>query len=209
HVAHLSSPDEVELVKNTTLTSEIAIPHLFFNIDDYASKGNLIKCNPSVKCTASEVDKLWGFLREIDNMQVVTDHAPHPLADKAIANYWQAKAGIPSIENASRLLLNAAKENIIDFKDVSRLYSYYPSKNFAIPKRGEIREGYFADFAVVNTNKIHEILNERQISRCRWTPFHKKIVQCDIYMTIVNGSICYENGTFYLEDAQKSAHEVF
>ncbi|MCD4656638.1 MAG: amidohydrolase family protein, partial [Planctomycetes bacterium] len=241
HIAHLSSPEEVELVKNTTLTGkpafkfqhrqkdsrvthpidsdvnlkqqgctgEIAIPHLFFNIDDYATKGNLIKCNPSVKCTASEVEKLWEFLREIKNLQIVTDHAPHPLADKTIVNYWQAKAGIPSIENAPRLLLNAAlQSSIIDFTDIARLYSYNPSKNFNILKRGEIREGYFADFAVVNPSKTHEILNEHQISRCCWTPFHKRTIQCDIEMTILNGTICYENGTFFIEDAQKNTLEI-
>ncbi len=209
HIAHLSSPDEVELVKNTTLTYEIAIPHLFFNIDDYATKGNLIKCNPSVKCTIAEVELLWNYLREIKNIQVVTDHAPHPLVDKSVTDYWQAKAGIPSIENSSRLLLNAAKENRIDFTDISRLYSYNPSKNFNIQNRGEIREGYFADFAIVNPNKKHEILNKHQISRCSWTPFHHKISLCDIDMTILNGTIGYEKGTFYIEDALKSALEVF
>ena len=31
------------------ITAEVCVPHLYFSGDDYATKGTLIKCNPSVK----------------------------------------------------------------------------------------------------------------------------------------------------------------
>ena len=142
-------------------------------------------------------------------MQVVTDHAPHPLSDKNVDDYWQAKSGVPSIENASRMLLNAVTKKKLELTDVARIYSYNPSINFNIAQRGQIKEGYFADFAIINPNKVSVIKNESQISRCGWTPFDDVTIPFEIEKTIVNGRIVYENGEFNVDVALNSASDVF
>ena len=54
HILHISTEDELALfstksIEEKLITAEVCIPHLYFNSDDYQSKGSLIKCNPSIK----------------------------------------------------------------------------------------------------------------------------------------------------------------
>ena len=46
------------------------------------------------------------------------------------------------------------------------------SENFWNKKQGFIKEGYDADFTIVDMNKIIEIKNENIESKCKWSPFN-------------------------------------
>jgi dihydroorotase len=63
------------------ITTEVCIHHLHFTANDYATKGNLIKCNPAIK-TAENRTALWEALLD-DRLDVIaTDHAPHTWHEK-------------------------------------------------------------------------------------------------------------------------------
>ena len=47
---------------------------------------------------------------------------------------------------------------------------------FNIKKRGEIKEGYYADLTVIDMNLNFKITNDWIASRCGWTPFNNKTV---------------------------------
>ena len=44
-------------------------------------------------------------------------------------------------------------------------------KIFGIQNKGFIKEGFDADFTIVDMNKTIEIKNENIESKCGWTPF--------------------------------------
>lgn len=80
HVLHLTTARELRLFEpgpsaHKLITAEVCVHHLLFDDRDYASLGNLIKCNPAIKTTADR-DALRQALLE-DRIDVIgTDHAP-------------------------------------------------------------------------------------------------------------------------------------
>ena len=108
HILHLTTKEEIELFSNKplsekTITAEVCIPHLYFSKEDYATKGTLIKCNPSIKETADR-DALRKGLLEGYIDYVATDHAPHQLEGKS-NDYMDCPSGIPSVQHTLLVLL--------------------------------------------------------------------------------------------------------
>jgi len=60
HILHISTADEIALFRNDIpltekrITAEVCVHHLYFNADDYHTKGSQIKCNPAIKSRAHQ-----------------------------------------------------------------------------------------------------------------------------------------------------------
>ena len=70
-----------------------------------------------------------------------------------------------------------------------------------------IKEGYYADLAVVDLSK-KRIIQKSHISRCSWSPWEEKILQGDVVMTILGGEIVYNEGCFNVQAALRNAQEI-
>ena len=57
-----------------------------------------------------------------------------------------------------------------------------------------IKEGYYADLAIVNPNSPWEVNKENILYKCGWSPFEGTRFQSKITHTLVNGQLVYENG---------------
>ncbi len=145
HILHISTAKELELFNNTTplkqkrITAEACIHHLWFNDDDYKTKGNFIKWNPSVK---TEYDRANIFKAILDGRidVVATDHAPHTLEEKQLP-YLQAPSGGPLVQHSVLAMLEFYKQGKITLDKIARLMSHNVADIFNIEKRGYIREG--------------------------------------------------------------------
>ncbi len=71
-----------------------------------------------------------------------------------------------------------------------------PSILFQIEKRGYIREGYYADIAVVDLKKPWEVTRNNVNYKCGWSPFEGTTFKSSITHTFVNGHLAYEKGIF-------------
>ena len=69
-----------------------------------------------------------------------------------------------------------------------------PVKIFGIKNKGFIREGYDADFTIVDMNKIIEIKNENIESKCKWSPFDGFKLKGTPTFTIIAGKIKMQYG---------------
>ena len=69
-----------------------------------------------------------------------------------------------------------------------------PVKIFGIKNKGFIKEGYDADFTVVDMNKTIEIKNENIESKCAWSPFNGFKFKGTPVITIINGKIKMKDG---------------
>ena len=157
HVFHLSTEKETHLFRNDIpleekqITSEVCIHHLWFSDQDYEKKGTHIKWNPAVK-TETDRQGLWKALLD-DRIDVLaTDHAPHTLEEKNNC-YTKAPSGGPLVQHAVIALLEKVKEGVIPIEKLVEKMSHNPAKLFQIEKRGFIKEGYFADLVLIDTNK--------------------------------------------------------
>lgn len=200
HVFHLSTEKELELFDSTIplaekrITAEVCIHHLWFNEQDYAQKGTLIKWNPAVK-TESDRDALFQALLD-DKLDVIaTDHAPHTLAEKT-NNYFKAPSGGPLVQHALPAMLEFYKKDKISLTKIVEKMCHNPAILFQIAKRGYVKEGYFADLVLVDLEKTWEVNKENILYKCAWSPFEGEVFSCTITHTFVNGHLTFENGIF-------------
>ena len=200
HIFHLSTEKETHLFRNDIpleekqITSEVCIHHLWFSDKDYEEKGTHIKWNPAVK---TEKDRLglWKALLD-DRIDVLaTDHAPHTLDEKN-NNYLNAPSGGPLVQHAIIALLEKVKEGLIPIEKAVEKMSHNPAKLFQIEKRGFIKEGYFADIVLIDTNKPQTVSKDNILYKCGWSPFEGTTFSSTITHTFVNGNLIYNNGIF-------------
>ena len=200
HVFHLSTEKETHLFRNDIpleekqITSEVCIHHLWFSDQDYEKKGTHIKWNPAVK-TETDRQGLWKALLD-DRIDVLaTDHAPHTLEEKNNC-YTKAPSGGPLVQHAVIALLEKVKEGVIQIEKLVEKMSHNPAKLFQIEKRGFIKEGYFADLVLIDTNKPQTVSKDNILYKSGWSPFEGITFSSTITHTFVNGNLMYNNGKF-------------
>jgi dihydroorotase len=200
HIFHLSTEKETHLFRNDIplkekqITAEVCVHHLWFSDEDYDEKGTLIKWNPAVK-TANDRAGLWKALLD-DRIDVIaTDHAPHTIEEKNNI-YTKAPSGGPLVQHALNAILEKVKDGIISIEKAVEKMSHNPAKIFKIEKRGFIKEGFYADLVLVNTNLSNTVSKENILYKCGWSPFEGTKFSSTITHTFVNGSLMYDNGKF-------------
>ena len=197
HILHLTTKEEIELFSNKpinekTITAEVCIPHLYFSREDYATKGTLIKCNPSIKET-SDRDALRKGLLEGYIDYVATDHAPHQLEGKS-NDYMDCPSGIPSVQHTLLVLLELVREGVYSLSDVPYYLSHKVADRFKIIDRGYIREGYWADCVLVDIEHKYTVTKENTSYFCGWSPFEGDTFNSKVISTFVNGRHAYNEG---------------
>ena len=197
HVFHLSTAKEMELFTNNIpleekqITAEVCIHHLWFSDEDYATKGNFIKWNPAVK-TANDRSGLWEALLD-DRIDVIaTDHAPHTLEEKQ-QSYLKAPSGGPLVQHAVVAMFEANHQGKISIEKIVEKMCHNPAKIFEIEKRGFIKEGFYADLAIVNNASPWKVTKESLLYKCGWSPFEDYTFKSKVTHTFVNGELVYQN----------------
>ncbi|HEY4150262.1 MAG TPA: dihydroorotase, partial [Chitinophagaceae bacterium] len=200
HILHISTEKELQLfsnllpLKDKRITAEVCVHHLHFIADDYAAKGNLIKCNPAIKA-AHNRDALWPALLD-DRLDVIaTDHAPHTWQEKN-EPYEKAHAGLPLVQHSLLLMLYYVKQGKITLEKVVEKMSHAVADCFQVRDRGYIREGYFADLVIVDMNQSSTVSKDNILYKCGWSPLEGMIFPAAITHTFVNGHLVYGNGSW-------------
>ncbi|GAB1308344.1 dihydroorotase [Urechidicola sp. KH5] len=200
HVFHLSTAKETALfdnsipLKDKKITAEVCVHHLWFESNDYKEKGTLIKWNPAVKKAADRAG-LWEALLD-DRIDVIaTDHAPHTIEEKNNP-YTKAPSGGPLVQHALVAILQKVSEGVLSIEKAVEKMSHNPAILFEIEKRGYIKEGYYADLVLVDTNKSWKVEKNNVLYKCGWSPFEGTTFNSTITHTFVNGHLIYNNGSF-------------
>jgi len=197
HVFHVSTAKELSLfnskkqLKDKKITAEVCIHHLWFNDQDYATKGTLIKWNPAVKTKKDQEALLQGLLD--NHLDVLaTDHAPHTKEEKKNV-YTKAPSGGPLVQHALPALLQMHHQGKISLEKIVEKACHNPAILFQIEKRGFIREGYKADLVLVDLNSPWAVQPDNIYSKCQWSPFEGTTFKSRITHTFVNGNLVYKN----------------
>ena len=198
HVLHLSTSEEVKIIrkiKNTGLvTSETTPQHLLLNAPDiYDDIGSYAQMNPPIR-EKHHQEELWKGLFDGTINCIATDHAPHTIQEKN-KPYGIAPSGMPGVETSLPLMLNQVNKGKIKLQDITKWMCENPAKIYQIKNKGFIKEGFDADIALVDLNKIKTIRAKNMQSKCGWSAFEGLEVKGWPIMTIVNGNIVYENGS--------------
>ena len=207
HILHISTADELALFNNQLaltdkrITAEVCVHHLWFDSRDYARLGNQIKCNPAIK-DPHHKDALLTALLD-DRLDVIaTDHAPHTWAEKNTA-YWQAPSGLPLVQHPLLLMLEFVEQGKLSLEMLVRKMCHAPADCFRIDRRGYVREGYWADLVLVDTNQPTTVSKQNLLYQCGWSPLEGHRFDATITHTIVSGELVYQNGNFLTDRAGK------
>ena len=92
------------------------------------------------------------------------------------------------------IMLNHVNEGKLTLNQLINFVCENPVKIFGIKNKGFIREGYDADFTIIDMNKIIEIKNDNIESKCGWSPFNGFKLKGTPISTIIAGKIKMKNG---------------
>ena len=211
HILHISTERELQLftnlipLKDKRITAEVCVHHLHFTADDYASKGNLIKCNPAIKAAYNR-DALWKALLD-DRLDIIaTDHAPHTWEEKN-EPYEKAHAGLPLVQHSLSLMLHYVKQGKISLEKVVEKMSHAVADCFQVAERGYIREGYYADLVIVHPDRPTRVTKENIFYKCGWSPLEGFVFPSAITHTFINGHLVYGNGMW--DESQQGERLTF
>jgi len=199
HILHISTAKELQLFSNLRplaekrITAEVCVHHLHFTADDYASKGNLIKCNPAIKAPSNRT-ALWEGLLNNQLDIIATDHAPHTWEEKQGA-YANAHAGLPLVQHSLMLMLKYVKEGKLSMEQLVEKMSHAVATCFQIKERGFIREGYHADLVLIK-EAPYTVSKDNILYKCGWSPLEGSTFPYQVNSTFVNGQLVYHLGQF-------------
>lgn len=198
HILHISTKKELELFTNSVplrdknITSEACVHHMFFNDTYYPTHGSKVKCNPAIK---TEEDRQAIFNAAFDGTIdiIATDHAPHTVEEKA-GKYGAAPSGLPLVQHALNLMLDFYHKGEVSLEKIVEKMCHAPADCFRLRERGFIREGYFADLAIVDLDHEWEVSKDNLEYKCGWSPLEGMKMKGKVDSTYVNGQIVYKNG---------------
>ncbi|MEL7059757.1 MAG: dihydroorotase [Acidobacteriota bacterium] len=172
HVLHVSTADEIELVRAARglATGEACPHHLFFDTSDYARLGTRVQMNPSIK-TAEDRAALWRALDDGDLQVIATDHAPHTLEEKA-QPYPTSPSGLPAVENSLALLLDQVHRGRCTLRQVVHWMCEAPARVWDLVGKGRIERGFDADLVLVDLDRRRIVRDDEQLTKSRWSPWH-------------------------------------
>lgn len=197
HICHISTADELRLIaaakaRGVKVTAETCPQYLLFDRNDFATLGARIKCNPAIKEPSDRI----ALLRELRPGGVIdtiaTDHAPHLLSQKE-GNAVTAASGMPMVQYSLPAMLDIMTSDPdaegLDIARIAELMCHAPARLLDIDRRGYLREGYYADLAIVAPTGMpgHRVTDEEVKSRCAWTPLAGRSLSWQVTRTVVNG----------------------
>ena len=212
YVCHIPSAEELQKVieakKDNKLNNErhpifaeVTPHHLFLNEEIRESSERnkmLLRMKPELR-KKSDNEFLWKAINEGCIDTIGTDHAPHLIEEKM----EKVTFGMPGVETSLALILTAYNEGKIKLPVIQKLMCENPAEIMKIVRRGKLKEGYYADVIVVDTEKEWIAgVDDTLESKCGWTPYENWKLKGKNIMTIVNGEIVYEKGKIN-ENAKK------
>ena len=195
HILHVTTKQEVDFLSQHkgNITFEITPQHLtIYAPDCYNKLGTYAQMNPPLR-DKSHYDRLWYAVKNNLNDTIGSDHAPHLKINKD-KEYPNSPSGMPGVQTLMPIMLNHINEGRLSLEQLINLVCENPVKIFGIKNKGFIKEGYDADFTVIDMNKTIKIENKKIESKCGWSPFDGDEFKGTPVATIIAGNIKMKDG---------------
>lgn len=210
HIAHISSPEEVELVKKYNkknakygrqATCEVTPQSLWLSHEDFEQQTGLpikyCQQNPPLRTRADALG-LQQLLKEGSIDLLATDHAPHTRAEKD-----NGMSGMTQAPTAGQAYLELVTKGVLSLEQYVHVASTMPGAildKVLGNRTGLIGDGYEGSLTLVSLNKKSRISHEDVLSKCGWTPYHNHTWSNTIEGVVVNGKL-------YTQDALQSLRQ--
>ncbi|MCD8915364.1 amidohydrolase family protein [Staphylococcus simulans] len=198
HLVHISHPHTVDMIEkmkaayNINVTYETCYQYLTLDTNTLEEKGVIAKCNPALR-QPSEVKALNEQLKEGKIDFITSDHAPW-VKDKEETNIFNAPSGLTGLDIMMPIMFeHLVLKNDVSEQKFSELFSTNIAKRYKLAEKGEIREGFDADFTVIHPNKPWELDESYYQSISNQSAFNGQSFNAQIVGTIVRGHSVYHD----------------
>lgn len=193
HVCHVSTKESVQVIRlakarGVDVTCETAPHYLVFTDEDLQEDGRF-KMNPPLRAREDQDALIAGLLDGTIDM-IATDHAPHSAEEKA-KGLKESAMGIVGLETAFPVLYTKlVQTGVCSLEQLLEWMNAKPGRRFGIGST--LAEGQPADLTVFDLNRSYTIDPAEFETKGRATPFQGMEVQGRCRLTMVDGTIVWE-----------------
>lgn len=199
HIAHISSKEAVELVRqakkrNVKVTAEVTPHHFTLTDESVKTYDTNFKMNPPLR-EQEDVDALLEGLKDGTIDCIASDHAPHPSEEKE-REFIYAPNGIVGLETEVGLALSELyhKKHLTIEQLIEKL-AVNPRKvlNLELP---EIKEGEKANLTIFDPDEIWTVDISKFNSKSKNSPFDKRLLTGKAIAAVNESKMYYNNEVF-------------
>lgn len=199
HIAHISSKNSVELVrqakkKGIKVTAEVTPHHFSLTDDNLKTFDTNFKMNPPLR-TKEDVDAIIEGLKDGTIDCIASDHAPHSIEEKEM-EFIYAPNGIIGLETQIGLAISElVKKKHLTLEQMIEKFAINPRKilNLEIPK---IKIGETANLTILDPEQIWTVDISKFKSKSKNSPFDKRLLTGKSIATINKGKMFFEDKFF-------------
>ena len=201
HICHITAGDVVDILEEAQIrgvdaTGETSTNYLLMNEETMKERGPYAKVDPPLRTEADQA-RLWDALNDGVIDVLASDHAPYTREEKEKGwkNIFDAPSGGVVIETTLPLMLNAVNDGKIGLERLVEVFSTNPAMiNGVYPKKGGLNIGADADVVVVDMTEPFKIRGEDLKTIQKITPYEGIEGVGAPVMTMLRGSVIYEEG---------------
>lgn len=208
HIAHSSVARGFEIAESFRrmggkATGEACIQYLCMTEEDLVRLKGFGKCNPPFR-TKEEVERMWQALAAGKIAYVSTDHAPWPRERKMGDDIFACGAGLTGMQSFAPLMYTLLAERGLPVTLMASLCAERTARFHGLfPKKGSIRVGADADFAVLEKDDF--VFDESTIQDrpdARWSPYHGRAVKARVAATFLRGAQIWDGSSVTAKPGQ-------
>lgn len=155
---------------------------------------SVVTCPSSNLKLASGFAPVYSFLQKGINVAIGTDG---PASNDSL-DMFKEMFLVATLQKAY-----LGESDVITVNEVLDMATINGAKALGFNNIGKIEEGYSADLILIDVNGLHHMPKNNLISNLVYSA-----KSSDVYLTMVNGNILYENGNFYIgEDINKIVNQ--
>jgi allantoinase len=201
-VVHISTGEGVDACREgrragADVGAEVTMHHLTLTDEDALALGTYAKCAPPLR-SRRQVEALWTRLLAGDVDNVGSDHSPATAEQKdaSTREHWDIPNGIAGVQTLLPLLLSAGvHQRGLSLEALARLTASAAARMFGLgPRKGVIRIGSDADFAVVDLESTWTLAAADLEYKAPWSPHEGTTIRGRVVRTILRGRTVFADG---------------
>jgi allantoinase len=201
HICHVSVSKGFDIIEEAKkegiqVTGETCAHYLWFNQDDFAAKGPLLKCAPPLRSDKNRND-LWKQVMNGKVDFITSDHSPCSESEKVKGNdnIWKAWGGVSGIQNTIPVMITEGvhKRNM-PLTLLTKIVSANPAKRAGIyGKKGLIAVGADADLMIIDLDEEWTFSESDINTKNKISPYIGEKFTGKVEKTMVRGKLVFDN----------------
>lgn len=194
HIAHLSSAQSVELVrqakkKGKKISCEVTPYHFTLTDEELKDYDTNLKVNPPLR-TKEDLKAILEGLKDGTIDLIASDHAPHASEEKEV-EFDYAPFGMIGLETALGLIISKLVNNkILSISEALAKLTSNPARIFGLNK-GSLSIGADADITIIDQDLEWIVDREKFASKSKNSPFGGWKLKGKAVKTIVGGEVVF------------------